>query len=360
VERKLDFMIVGAPKAGTTALFEYLRTHPQIYMPAQKETSFFLRRFERGWDWYADAYLAGAPAEAICGEASVVYMAGTSYVGDADGPRTGPWSELSLDELARGLPLRIHSVLPDAKVIAMLRDPIQRAMSAYRMAVLYGTEKRSFDEAVDELLAPEVLDDARRVVRGGAANNYLVRGEYGRILAGYRDVFPPEQVLAVFSSELKEQTRETVARVFEYIGVDPGFVPPNLETRYRTAATRRRTQTFDILRWQRRMRRSPAIRRAWRALPDAQRTRIIRVAGVARLKWNIWNAQRGEPPAEIDPKTFARLVEHFRPDSEQLAALLGAPPHWLADWEQQLSGRAKRQTETPLRASAEHPPSPAT
>src|SRR5438094_638631 len=108
-------MIVGAPKAGTTALFEYLRTHPQIFMPAQKETSFFLRHFDHGWEWYVDTFLATAGPGQICGE-STGYMSGTPHVAATMRAVDSSWYEEPVEQLARVVPRRIHALLPDVKL----------------------------------------------------------------------------------------------------------------------------------------------------------------------------------------------------------------------------------------------------
>lgn len=117
---KVDFLVIGAQKSGTTSIFNYLSSHPSIFMPQCKEVCFFTRDFERGVDWYFSNYFPSAPASSIKGEASPHYM------------------------YFKNVPERIASLFPDIKLIAVLRNPITRAYSHYQMTVRRNLEKRSF------------------------------------------------------------------------------------------------------------------------------------------------------------------------------------------------------------------------
>src|SRR5205807_7414257 len=97
----------------------------------------------------------------------------------------------------RTVPLRIRELLPETRLIAILRDPVERARSHHRMAVMNRIEERTFERAIDDLLQTDALADARREPR--EQTGYVAWGEYGRILAGYFDVFSPEQILIVFT-----------------------------------------------------------------------------------------------------------------------------------------------------------------
>ena len=85
------------------------------------------------------------------------------------------------------VPSRIHERLPHVRLIAILRDPVARAISHHQMAVMNGLDKRTFNDAIDELLRPESLRDARQHPQ--ETTGYVAWGEYGRILAAYFDVF---------------------------------------------------------------------------------------------------------------------------------------------------------------------------
>ncbi len=153
----IGFLIIGAQKAGTTSLFEYMRRHPQIHMPPEKEVYFFNsdRAYERGRDWYLTVMLKGAPPRAVCGEATAEYLAVPPYndtaASDSEDSTASSNSTEPLEEI---VPRRIKEFFPDVKLICVLRDPVARAYSHYRMAVLSRIEPRSFDEAIDQLLEP--------------------------------------------------------------------------------------------------------------------------------------------------------------------------------------------------------------
>src|SRR5215216_7751234 len=129
-----DFLVLGAQKAGTTALYAYLRRHPQIAGPSWKEVSFFDRHYARGESWYRGnfpsrpaTWLARrrAGAEPIVGEASPGYL------------------------FHPHAPQRVATLLPNVRLIALLRDPVDRALSHYHHELALGRESLSFEEAIE-------------------------------------------------------------------------------------------------------------------------------------------------------------------------------------------------------------------
>jgi hypothetical protein len=178
---RLDFLVIGAQKAGTTSLFEYLRLHPEIHMPPGKEVPYFSDdgMVAHGWEAYLGQTFAGTDPSLSWGTASPQYMAGAVLM--PAGPVGGAPE--------RVVPERIRERLPEARLVAILRDPVARAESHHRMMRLRGEEPRSFDRAVAELLRPEALEQARREPTPTSA--YVAWGEYGRILAGCWSPTPP-------------------------------------------------------------------------------------------------------------------------------------------------------------------------
>jgi hypothetical protein len=330
----IGFLIIGAQKAGTSSLFEYLRRHPQVHIPPEKETFFFSedRKFRRGWDWYSETMLRNSPAEAVCGEASTAYMSGTPVSGAFDRAQDSlpAHSEPSETHTARAdvVPRRIKHFLPDVKLICVLRDPVARAFSHYQMTVMERAESRSFDEAIRDLLAPGALDEAR--VAPTRTNAYVVNGEYGRVLAGYLRTFPRTQLLVIFSDELAAEPAATLARAFEFIGVAPDFVPDNLHTRYRAAATKQRIPGLDLHTWRLAAARVRPARALWRALPYRIRDVLDRAFYVIGYRVGLWNARRGTGAVgkEMSPDARRALIAHYRPDSEALSQLIGSEAPW--------------------------------
>jgi hypothetical protein len=328
----IAFLIIGAQKAGTTSLFEYMRRHPEVHMPPEKEVSFFNRRHDLGSRWYTDTVLRSALPGAVCGEASVGYMAGTPYGDIAKNERVDPRIDSPHpNPLENAIPRRIKDLLPDVKLICVLRDPVARAYSHYQMTVLEGAESRSFDEAVDRLLTQDILTSSR--VAPTAANGYVVNGEYFRLLAGFMEIFPREQLLVIFSNELSANAASTLARVFAFIGTSTDFVPNNLDAHYRTAATKRRVPGFDLYAWQSSLAKSRQLRVFWHRLPTSLRVKADQGYRVAGYRVAMWNAHRSKDPQSMSAQARAALIRHFLPDSQALSRLTGLDVPWLVDWQ---------------------------
>jgi hypothetical protein len=331
----IDFLIIGAQKSGTTSLFEYVRRHPEIHMPQQKEMAFFSteRNYRRGPERYVKAILVGARPDAVCGEASVAYMDGTPFGGLSEA-EYADFSSASLhdDALEEVVPNRIKRLLPDVRLICVLRDPVERSYSHYRMAVLDRAESRTFDQAVAHLLEPSALKSAR--VTPTIDNSYIVNGEYFRVLKGFLRVFAREQLKVIFSDELAQRPGEVLSDVFRFVGVADDFVPDNLSTRYRKAATERRVGGLDLYALQGRLAHADFARAMWRSLPASIRDKIDQAFAIAGLRVELWNARRegdGEDEA-MEPNVRCKLVAHFRKDSEALEEMLETPIPWLATW----------------------------
>lgn len=322
---KIDFIIIGAPKAGTTSLFEYLRTHPELHLPKWKETNFFLdHTYGRGVEWYFDWILEGAPAGAVCGEASVRYMAGTARTESADGKPEGAAEDERALAPEAVVPARIHAALPDVKLIALLRDPVDRCVSEYGMAAMRGSETRDLDEAVTDLLRPEQLAAARACF--SPDNPYVVQGEYGRILAPYYETFPRENILVLYTGELAEDAGAVVRRILTFLDVADDFVPPNLGTRYLEGAARPRSKLFDIPRLTRYLRRREGLLSTWERVPIRLRQRMWTSVFFIE-KWN-HRSESGDARPAASVELRSALREHFRADRERLAALTGTEPPW--------------------------------
>jgi hypothetical protein len=205
-----DFLILGAQKAGTTALYAYLRWHPEITGPSFKEVSFFDRHYASGERWYR-AHMPARPRQWVARR------------------RHGRWplvGEASPSYLFHPLaPERVAALLPHARLIAVLRDPVARAFSHYQHEVALGREPLSFEDA---LAAEEerMQGEADRMTRDPTYfsdawwnHTYVARGRYAEQLERWFSVFPGDQVLVLFSNELLQQPAETYARVLEFLGV---------------------------------------------------------------------------------------------------------------------------------------------
>jgi hypothetical protein len=194
-----DFLILGAQKAGTTALYAYLRWHPGVTGPSWKEVSFFDRHYERGTAWYR-GHFPLRPRGRIVGEASPGYL---------------------FHPLAPG---RVRATVPRAKLIALVRDPVDRALSHYHHEVALGREPLSFEEALDAEPNRTRGEEERMLREPGYFSQawwdytYVARGRYAEQLERWFAVFPREQVLVLPSDELSADPAQTYARILDYLG----------------------------------------------------------------------------------------------------------------------------------------------
>ena len=199
-----DFVIIGAQKCGTTALHAYLQRHPEVSMSRPKELDYFIAEMNlsKGLDWYHDRF---DPEAKVRGESSPNY---TAY------PR--------LD----GVPGRMAELLPDAKLIFMVRDPIDRVRAGWLHRYSNRTESRPMREAV--------LDPTQ---------SYVDRSRYHLQLTQFLEHYPIDRVLLLEQDELLNERRETLGRVYRFLGVDEevwreSFNTPKLESAARGRRTR--------------------------------------------------------------------------------------------------------------------------
>ena len=340
MKETLDFLVIGAQKSATTTLFEHLRRHPEVALPVAKEAPFFSHdeTYLRGWRVYMEELTGEGPMTdpgKAWGTVTPQYMMG-GVLKPVRGADANVYDE-------RTVPRRIREQLPDVRLVAILRDPVERAISHHAMQLRRGGERRSFDEAVEQLLRPEELRSARAAPDD--VNGYITRGEYGRILGAYLDVFARERLLILFTEDLERAPLELLGRLYRFIGVGEDFVPENAEGRYFVAKSE---PIFDWRRpytWlspsspvspqglQRGVRAVPGAQALWRALPFEARRRLWRPywKAAARARGLSRRNAEAEPQAQAAPRpeTVERLREHFAEDAPRLTAMLGGvPPAW--------------------------------
>jgi len=202
-----NFLIVGTQKAGTRWMLNMLGQHPDIFMPSY-EVHYFDRpdNLAKGPEWYA-THFAGARGQAAIGEKTPSYL--MMEQGDPD---------------AR--PRRIHELLPAARLIAILRNPVERAISAINHNIRVGRLPADVD-----------LDRAvRRYIKSGKA---LIRyGYYHQHLTSFRRFFDPARMLVlIYEDDVVAQPLPTLRRVCTFLGVDPGFAFPDRDRRFNLSGT---------------------------------------------------------------------------------------------------------------------------
>jgi len=324
-EGAIDFLVIGAPKSGTTSLFEYLRGHPEIELPPDKEAPYFSddRIYGRlSWEEYLQRAFPAPKRGRLAGTITPHYMSPITGVAEG-GPPGGPYDEYAL-------PRRIHERLPSARLIAILRDPVQRAYSHHIQETRLGHETRPFPAAVDELLRPEALADSR--AQSTRTNCYVVLGEYGRLLEPYHELFGPDRVLVLFTDALAREPGAVLRRIHEFLGVDPEVEPRNLGKRYNVSAAERKVSRVSPATAVRLAAGNPLTRAVWRSLSEQRKSAVLGWYKRLDFRFKTWNrraAPAPEPPAE-DAAALERLREHYAADGRLLARLLGYPPPWEA------------------------------
>lgn len=200
-----DFLVIGAQKGGTTWLRHHLRAHPAVSMP-ESEVHFFdkAHHFSNGHDWYEAHFQDAAPNQTI-GEKTPDYLWTTRD--GAEGHRAGSHE-------------RIHDLYPETKLIVVLRNPVNRAVSALNHLIRTG--RISPLHPVDELLFGDH--------QATAAHGVLAKGFYFRQLQAYLDCFDREQMLILlFEDDVLGASQKTLRRLYEFIGVDPSVPATNTE-----------------------------------------------------------------------------------------------------------------------------------
>jgi hypothetical protein len=332
VKLELDFIVIGAQKCGTTSLFEYMRGHPELYVPPAKEVPYFSHaEYREDWGEYIHRLFAPADPGRRWGTVTPQYMVGGFYRRDANSE--GEWGDPRL------VPARIRERLPEARLIALLRDPVERARSHYEWALQTGWETRPLDQAVGDLLAPAALASAR--ARPAERTGYVTWGEYGRILDGYFEVFPAEQLLVVYTSELKDAPAAVMRRVFGFLGVTQEYLPANLGAIYRPSAmVPRRFPRLKLESLKARVAANRPARRLWHITPAPARRQIDTRFDRLDYWFDTFNRRypRNEFPhvqvprrevATADAGLEQALRSHYESDGRLLGSRLGEVPPWL-------------------------------
>jgi hypothetical protein len=263
-----NLIVIGAQKCGTSVLHYYLSLHPEVSMSKPKELNFFIeeRNWPRGVDWYRAQFDADAR---VRGEASPNYTAFPQH---------------------QGVPERMHSVVPGARLIYMVRDPLERIAAHW---VHNYAKRREKGTLAETLVHPNT--------------SYLTRSLYAMQLERYLTLYSKDQVLVFQQSELRYQRTETLRRIFEFIGVDPDFTHPRFEQeRHQTSGKTRATRLavrLEKLGRSRRGRRLPA--NFWLVLDDRLPLRR--------------QIKRPDVRAALPPEA----LEQLRDDAERLRELTG-------------------------------------
>ncbi|MFQ5965695.1 MAG: sulfotransferase [Candidatus Scalinduaceae bacterium] len=215
------FLLIGAQKSGTTWLSAMLTQHPEVFIPRQKELQFFniSYNYDKGIDWYRNQF-SGYSGEKAVGECT------PNYLWVCDGPNSLQAERKALGKpiivfrkypcVIRNIPELVHNHFPEQKLIVILRNPIERAISSFYHAI------RS------RKISPRCS-----LIDVGGEQGILGMSFYYRHLLEWLKFFQRERFLIlIYEEDIVINKQDTIRRVFEHIEVDKSFKPQNLEARY--------------------------------------------------------------------------------------------------------------------------------
>jgi hypothetical protein len=301
-----DFFIVGHGKSGTTALYRMLESHPQIHMPV-KEPRFFApdrrtrywrpassrRKHPRTLEGYLSLFADARPDQRV-GEATPTYLRSSLAAGN------------------------IAAVRPDARIIAILREPASLLRSVHLQAV------RNLDETEKDFRRAMALEDARRqgkrIPRFSQFPAVLLYSEivrYVEQLRRYHAVFPPENVLVLIYDDFRRDNEGTVREVLRFLDVDDASPVPAVEVE--SLRIPRYVLLDQLMRGLSIARRSNPVRPVSRAV-DALTPRRLRDGGALGEAWRRVRYTDSSPP---DEEFMLELRRRFKPEVEAVSDYLG-------------------------------------
>ena len=256
-----NFLIIGAPRGGTTWIAKNLMEHPDVYMPLCKEVHFFDRSYDKGMDHYA-SFFAEAENKIAVGEATPEYL----YV----------------PEVAS----RIYKELPNAKLIVSLRNPVERLYSRYWHAKARYPENAniSFEDKIRQ--KPVMIEE----------------GFYFDHLMRYYNLFPRTQILVLLYDDLEKSPHDFLRSIFSFLGIDEGFMSSYLDLKINSAASKKYVGKSQFL---------------WNLYRVLMRLRFFSVAKV------IESLNRNEyPPMKVETKKWL-VNEVYGEKNRLLQSLIG-------------------------------------
>lgn len=298
------FLVIGTAKASTTSLYHYLRQHPQVFMPAKKEMHFFSSRPHPLGQHVVDppvdpddshrhivdaaeyeAFFDSADGKAAVGEASPTYIYFSAAAHN------------------------IKQTIPQAKIIALLRNPADRAYSAWSHLVRDEAEPLSFEEALEQ--------EPDRIAQGAPSfYHYRAWGYYHEQLKLYYELFDREQIRVYLQSDLTRDPDRVFPDLFSFLGVDESFRPDTSVVHNLSGLPKNRAWHKFLTEA---IHRNPVVNVLKRPIPqDTYR------------RWVTTLKNRNLVKTTMAPATRAALLEGYRDDIAACEALLGRSlQHWL-------------------------------
>ncbi len=286
-----NFIVIGAGKSGTTTLYDIAKQHPSVFVSEEKELDFFSHHHQNGLEWYQNTHFSGASGYPARGEASPSYL---GHSVDAAACMKAAYQER---------PLRL---------IAILRNPVDRAYSAYWFWKKYAWENLPFEKAIQaerewfDTHPDEAASFPRR------QRNYVYSGRYATLLQPYLECFSRERFQFLLFEDLVADFAGTASQFYEFVGVDPNFKPEHVVKNPSILARNQRlqkslTDPSDLLR--------QSVRAALLILPASLRKRWKKGLRKANM------VQKKYPP--MQESTRHELTAYYREEVEELERITG-------------------------------------
>ena len=184
-----DFICIGVQRAGTTWLYECLKEHPEVFVPETKELHFFNDNYEKGIEFYSNFFEAADPANQVIGELT------PNYYHDENALK------------------RIYDVLPNVKIILVLREPVSRAYSHYQLSSTNQCEGMTFDQALQKTPIIKTLSLQSTFVK--------------QVIS----LFPSENIHIQIYDNLRDKPQQFISEIFSFLMVDASFIPSSIDKR---------------------------------------------------------------------------------------------------------------------------------
>ena len=266
-----DFVVIGAMRAGTTTLYHHLSQHPQVGMSRMKETDYFIdvKNFKLGLDWYRNQF-------------------------PSDGRLTGEVSpNYTKHDLFLGVPERLKAASPDARLIFVARDPVDRFVSHYMF---------SWHLGYTSVLPEDLLDSE-------SGHHMLECSRYARQIRTYLDHFPRENLMILDFDLLKRTPKAALDQVCAFLGIEPMMAGE-------VATTNNRNELATLPRSVQRMWRWPVMRRFDRFVSRGMRDRMRQL---------LLSRTTPRPGPAITAELRSRVADELRQDARAFRALSGLP-----------------------------------
>lgn len=298
-----NFLIIGAAKSGTTALYHYLKQHPQLFFSARKEPHFFSYTQTSKQTKGPSDYVKSAITDLIEYESLFNGATGYQAVGEASP------TYLYIPEAAE----RIKKIIPSVKMIAIIRNPVDRAYSAYMHLVRDDLEpSNSFEDGLE-------LEDKRIHDNWGPIYHYRKCGLYGEQLSRFYNLFSHDQLLVVRHEEFEKDPQPILGRIYKFLNIDPDY---EVDTSFRPNVSGKPKSVF--------------LQKSYKAVFDQPNVlkKIARELLPETLRWKFTTNLRNRnlTKTTLNKSTREELIGYFKDDIESLSKLLNEDfSGWLTD-----------------------------